>query len=62
MKDKISVKVSDSGREFLENLSVNRRYLKVDKKQLCYHESIDIIAKFFKLNQDKYHELIQLEK
>ena len=60
MKLKTSVKMSDENINFWKNLNVN--CIKTDnlKEILSYSDLQDSIVKYFKLNNDRYLELIKL--
>jgi len=60
MKSKVSVKMSDNNINFWKNLNVN--CIKTDnlKEILSYSDLQESIVKYFKLNNDKYLELIKM--
>lgn len=60
MKLKTSTKMSDSNIEFWKRLMVNS--IKTDKisEILSYSDTQEIIVNYFKLNNDRYLELISL--
>jgi len=60
MKLKTSTKMSDLNIEFWKKLNVNS--IKTDKisEILSYSDTQEIIVNYFKLNNDRYRELIDL--
>jgi phosphoribosylaminoimidazole (AIR) synthetase len=60
MNSKISVKVSESGLSFLQKLKTNRRKADIDKEDLAYWKLIEVIAKYFKLNNDEYLKVVNM--
>jgi len=64
MKEKgKSMKVSGLCRDFIENLRATRRSKQVgtDKEMLTQSDTLDLIVKYFKSNNDKYLEVVKLE-
>jgi len=61
MTEKISTKLSEEGQNFLKRLRNNRRKVGVDQEDLAYWQLIENIEKFFKLNNDAYIELVNME-
>ena len=64
MKDRgISWKITNNFYNFLENLRATRRskIVGTDEKMLTQLEACDVIVKYFKLNNDRFMELIKLE-
>lgn len=61
MKQKTSVKLSDKNLSFLRKMAVNR--VKVDKEMKTLPPSymLDLIEKYFKLNNEEYIKLLHLE-
>lgn len=64
-KNSISTKLSPEARTFLIDLEANINIFKKSKgiprdKKISYTEGIELIANYFKLNNDKYLELIKL--
>lgn len=59
-KSKVSIKVSDEGINFLKKLITNRRKADIDESDLHYWKVMEIIAKYFKLNNDRYLELVKM--
>jgi len=60
MRLKTSVKMSDENLTFWKNLNVN--CIKTDKTKeiLSYSDLQESIVKYFKLNNDRYLELVEL--
>lgn len=61
MVDKRSVKLSNSGIEFLDRLRVNRIKADSDHKPMAYWELLEIIDKYFKLETPSYRDLLKME-
>lgn len=63
MKDKneTSMKVNEMGKSFLEKYKANRRGAGIDSKEISFQKSLDTIARYFKLNNDRYLEAIEME-
>lgn len=61
MKDKnlTSVKMSMDVKEFLKNMQKNR--IKMDRKELYQTECLELIVKYFKLNNVSYLDMIKME-
>jgi len=59
MKSKVPIKISENGIEFLKKLRLNRIKADIDLDPLYYYELIEVIVKYFKLNNDKYLELVK---
>lgn len=62
MVNKTSIKVSDEGIEFLKRFRDNRRKIGIDKEDLSYWKLVGIIRKYFKLNHERYLELIKVKE
>ena len=60
MNLKVSIKVSELGIAFLKKLRTNRRKVDTDEEDLSYWILMEVIAKYFKTNNDRYLELIKL--
>ena len=59
----MSIKISSDSKKFLKRLKHNR-WITMDKlgtneKELTEKESVDLIVKYFKLNNERYLELIK---
>ena len=61
MTENKSIKFTERGYSFLDKMAANRVKADSDSKTLFYWELLEIIAKYFKLNNDKYLELIKME-
>lgn len=61
MKNKRTMKVSDEFHNFILKFGANRvkSDMEMQTKSLC--ELPDIIVKYFKLNNDRYLELVKME-
>ena len=57
---KTSIKLSEKGIIFLKKFRTNRRKTDIDIEDASYWELMELIAEFFKKNNDKYLELIKL--
>lgn len=56
----ISIKVNNQGTAFLKKLKLNR--IKVGKEEdLSYHKLFDLIVNYFKLNNEDYLKLLNME-
>lgn len=63
-KNNIPIKVKESGYDFLYDLSSNLRLVRKEKKlkrmEISKSKALDLIVKYFKMNPEKYQELIKL--
>jgi len=62
MKNLGTMKVSNEWRQFLIKLQAYRVTEETDITLTYLQELPDLIAKYFKLNNDRYLELVNLEK
>ena len=62
MTEKKSVKISEKGYGFLDRMADNRIKAGTGGRKVSYWELIEIIAKYFKLNNDRYLEMIKMEE
>lgn len=62
MKSKMAVKIGDDSVLFLKKLSTNRRKMDVDDKDLSYWRLVGVIVKYFKMNNERYKELVSLKE
>jgi len=62
MTEKISTKLSEEGQDFLKRLRNNRRKIGIDEEDLYYWQLIELIEKFFKLDNDAYLRLVKMEE
>jgi len=60
MRLKTSVKMSDENLTFWKNLNVNCIKMDKTKEILSYSDLQESIVKYFKLNNDRYLELVEL--
>jgi len=61
VKLKTSVKLSENGIIFLKKLRTNRRKAGTDEQDLSYWKLIDVIANYFKANNDEYLKIVNME-
>lgn len=61
MENKKPIRVSNEWYEFIEKFGVNRIKSSVDSKMLPLCQLPDIIVKYFKLNNERYLELVNME-
>lgn len=59
--NRFPMKVSPEWYEFLENFSANRVKVGMEKRTLPFSRLPDIIIKYFKLNNDRYLDLVKME-
>ena len=59
MKSKTSVKLTETGVNFLKKFRTNRRKAGTDEEDLSYWKLMEIISKFFKDDNDAYLKLIK---
>ena len=62
MKDNgTSVRLSDEFRQFIKRMKYNRIKADVDSDILSTKDAADILVKYFKLNNDSYIKLVNME-
>jgi len=61
MKNKRGLRQSESFIGFLENYASNRVKLGLDKRTMPRCKVADVIVKYFKDNNDRYLELVNME-
>ena len=61
MTCKVSQKLSDKGTEFLNRFGANRVIIKMENRALSYADLVEIIANYFKQDNDRYLELVNME-
>lgn len=61
MTNKSSVKLSEDGIEFLKKFRLNRIRTNADNEILSYADLVDIVAKYFKTNNERYLEMVKME-
>lgn len=59
--NKRSIKLSNSGIEFLNRLKINRIKADSDDKPMVYWELLELIDKYFKLSTLSYRDLLKME-
>ena len=59
MESKMPIKISKKGMEFLKKIRLNRIKLDVDEEPLYIYETLEIMVKYFKLNPERYEEMIK---
>jgi len=57
---KTSIKISEEGLSFLKRFRSNRRKVETDDRDLAYWELIEVIARYFKNQNERYHELVRV--
>lgn len=62
MVNKSSVKLSEAGVEFLKKFRLNRIRTKADDDILSYSDLVEVVAKYFKTNNERYLELIKIKR
>ena len=60
MKLKSSVKFSEGNLSFLRRIGVNEAFANGKEKVLTPSKALDLIEKYFKLNNDEYKEMIEM--
>lgn len=60
MKTPIPIKMSDANRSFLNRLAINEAYANKKERSMTYTQSLSLIEKYFKLNNDAYVEMISM--
>lgn len=62
MNNPTPVKLTKDGIDFLRRLATNRIRAETDEAPGVYpYEALELIEKYFKLNNDRYLELIKME-
>lgn len=61
MKNKISTKLTDENLTFLKRIALNRIKAEVATEIITPSNVIALIEKYFKLNNDEYLDMINLE-
>lgn len=59
--NKTSVKLTDENKGFLDRIGTNRVICKTETRTKSFSQNLDIIEKYFKLNNDKYLEMCRME-
>lgn len=60
-KSKTSLGVSKKGIDFIKRFCTNRRKIETDESDLAYWKLFEVIVNYFKINNDRYLELLKLE-
>lgn len=61
MKTHGTIKITEDGKAFLFKLKANRVIAGADGKTLPLWKTVDLIANYFKSNNDRYLDLIKME-
>jgi len=61
MKNKKSIKASEEFYFFLEKFAVNRVKADIDMQTISKCDSLDILVKYFKSDNNRYLELVKTE-
>tara|TARA_R110002110_G_scaffold70202_5_gene188643 strand:+ start:4185 stop:4385 length:201 start_codon:yes stop_codon:yes gene_type:complete len=56
-----SIRLSNEYKDFVVRLSSNRVIIKIDKRNMSAEKISDLIVRYFKDNNDRYLELINME-
>ena len=59
MENPQSIKISGIGKEFIKQIQINR--IKLDLEEVTQVQTIELIAKYFKNNNDNYVEMLRGE-
>lgn len=62
MTNKTSIKMNDDGILFLKKFRDNRRKVGIDNSDLSYWRLVGVIARYFRANNERYLELINVEE
>jgi len=60
MKIKTSIKFSESNLNFLRRIGINEAYANAKIKTLTPSKALDLIEKYFKLNNVEYKDMISM--
>ena len=58
---KNSIKIDDNSINFLKRFRTNRRKVGRDDKDLAYWELLNVIGNYFKINNDNYLDIVNME-
>jgi len=61
MKIKTSTKLSQENKNFLGRIGINRAFALGESKVITFSESIDLLERYFKLKNDEYKDMVQME-
>lgn len=59
MNSKVSVKLTDNGKEFLERFCANHKLMHRGSTPLRPADALELIANYFKANNNTYLEIIE---
>jgi len=62
MKIKMSTKLSQENKDFLGRIGINRAFALSSPKQISLSEALDLVERYFKLNNDEYKEMVHMEE
>lgn len=62
MTNKSSIKLSEESITFLKKFRLNRIKTNTDEEILSYAGLVDVVVKYFRLNNERYLELVKMEK
>jgi len=62
MKLKMSTKLSQENKDFLGRIGINRAFAIGSPKQITFSQSIDLLERYFKLNNNEYRDMVQMEE
>ena len=60
MRIKVSIKFSETNLSFLRRVGINEAFANGKEKALIPSRALDLIEKYFKLNNDEYKEMIKM--
>jgi len=61
VESKESIKISNKGKQFLKQIQINQIKLDI-RPTTSYGESIELMQKYFKLNNDQYLKMLNMEE
>lgn len=61
VKNKYPMKITEKGKDFLKKLRNNRIKVDEDEDPLYFHEVIELIANYFKANNEVYLDMVKME-
>lgn len=61
MNLKMSTKLSQENKDFLGRIGINRAFALGSPKQNTFSEDLDLLERYFKLNNDEYKDMVQME-
>lgn len=60
MKSKISMKFSEANLSFLRRAAINDAFANKKEKPMTTSKTLDLIEKYFKLNNNEYSDMIAM--